>query len=133
MAGRKPTQAAVREVYEEAGLIGVVSRGSEVGRYRYRKRLPTGKFVTCEVTVFLLRVRRELIEWPERDQRMRAWFSLDVAATLVAERALAKLILGAVSDKLMLLRSHIDNRVASRLNKIADAATEAIAALATDR
>jgi hypothetical protein len=64
---------------------------------------------------------------------MRAWFSLDVAATLVAERALAKLILGAVSDKLMLLRSHIDNRVAHRLNKIADAATEAIAALATDR
>ena len=59
MAGRKPTQAAVREVYEEAGLIGVVSRGSEVGRYRYRKRLPTGKFVTCEVTVFLLRVRKD--------------------------------------------------------------------------
>ena len=101
MAGRKPTQAAAREAYEEAGLIGVVSRGNPVGHYRYRKRLPTGKFVTCEVAVFLLRVRRELTEWPERDQRVRAWFSLEVAATLVAERNLAKLILDAVSDKLM--------------------------------
>ena len=101
MVGRKPTQAAARETYEEAGLIGVVSRGSPVGHYRYQKRLPTGKFVTCEVTVFLLRVRRELIEWPERDQRVRAWFSLEVAATLVAERNLAKLFLDAVSDKLM--------------------------------
>jgi hypothetical protein len=32
---------------------------------------------------------------------VRAWFSLEVAATLVAERNLAKLFLGAVSDKLM--------------------------------
>ena len=32
MAGRKPTQAAVREAYEEAGLIGVVLRGGAVGR-----------------------------------------------------------------------------------------------------
>jgi 8-oxo-dGTP pyrophosphatase MutT (NUDIX family) len=101
MARRKPTQAAARETYEEAGLIGVVSRGSPVGHYRYKKRLRTGKFVTCEVAVFLLRVRRELIDWPERDQRVRAWFSLEVAATLVAERNLAKLFLGAVSDKLV--------------------------------
>jgi 8-oxo-dGTP pyrophosphatase MutT (NUDIX family) len=101
MAGRKPTQVAVREVYEEAGLIGVVSRGNPVGRYRYRKRLVTGKFVTCEVAVFLLRVRKELTDWPESDQRVRAWFSLEVAAKLVAERDLAKLILGAVSDRLM--------------------------------
>jgi len=57
--------------------------------------------VTCEVAVFLLRVRRELIDWPESDQRVRAWFSLEVAAKLVAERDLAKLILGAVSDRLI--------------------------------
>jgi hypothetical protein len=46
-------------------------------------------------------VRRELSDWPERDQRISAWFSLEVAAKLVAERDLAKLILGAISDKLM--------------------------------
>ena len=101
MAGRKPTQAAVPEAYEEAGLIGLVSRGNPVGHYRYRKRLRTGKFVTCKVAVFLLRVRRELTNWPESDQRVRAWFSLEVAAKLVAERDLAKLILGAVSERLM--------------------------------
>jgi ADP-ribose pyrophosphatase YjhB (NUDIX family) len=101
MAGRKPTQAVVRETYEEAGLIGAVSGRSLVGHYRYRKRLSTGKFVTCDVAVFLLRVRRELTDWPESDQRVRAWFSLEVAAKLVAERDLAKLILGAVADKLM--------------------------------
>ena len=92
---------AVREAYEEAGLIGVALRGSPVGHYRYQKRLSTGKFVTCEVAVFLLLVRRELCDWPERDQRVRAWFSLEMAAKLVAERKLAKLILGPVSDKLM--------------------------------
>ena len=101
IAGRKPTQAAVREAYEEAGLIGLASRGNPVGHYRYRKRLPSGKFVTCKVGVFLLRVRRELTDWPESDQRVRAWFSLEVAAKLVAERDLAKLILGAVSERLM--------------------------------
>ena len=101
MAGRKPAQAAAREAYEEAGLIGLVSRGKPVGHYRYRKRLRTGKFVTCEVAVFLLRVGRELTDWPESDQRVRAWFSLEVAAKLVAERDLAKLILGAVSERLM--------------------------------
>jgi hypothetical protein len=102
-------------VYEEAGLIGVVLRGSPVGHYRYQKRLSTGKFVTCEVAVFLLLVRRELSGWRERDQRVRAWFSLEVAATLVAERNLARLILGAVSDKLMqrkVMRTP-DQRVAS--------------------
>ena len=100
IVGRKPVQAAVREVYEEAGLIGVVSRGGPVGHYRYRKRLATGKVVTCDVEVFLLQVRREFTDWPERNERVRAWFSLEVAATLVTERDLAKLILGAVSDKL---------------------------------
>ena len=101
MVGRKPVQAAVREVYEEAGLTGVVSHGGPVGHYRYGKRLLTGKIVTCDVQVFLLHVRRELIDWPERDQRIRAWFLLEVAAKLVADRGLAKLILGAVSDRLM--------------------------------
>jgi 8-oxo-dGTP pyrophosphatase MutT (NUDIX family) len=101
ITGRKPAQAAVREVYEEAGLSGVVSRGGPVGHYRYSKRLATGKIVTCDVRVFLLHVRTELIDWPERNQRVRAWFSLEVATTLVADRGLAKLILGAVSDKLM--------------------------------
>ena len=102
MAGRKPPQAAVREAYEEAGVIGVIVHGGPVGHYRYQKRLRTGKFVTCEVAVFLLRVQTELIDWPERNQRVRAWFSPRVAATLVRERNLAKLLLGAVSDKVVL-------------------------------
>jgi 8-oxo-dGTP pyrophosphatase MutT (NUDIX family) len=40
MARRKPTQAAARETYEEAGLIGVVLRGSPVGHYRYKSGFP---------------------------------------------------------------------------------------------
>ena len=88
MAGRLPTQAALREAYEEAGVVGVIVRGSPVGHYRYQKRLSTGKSVTCKVAVFLLRVEAELTDWPERNQRVRAWFSLEVAATLVRERDL---------------------------------------------
>ena len=53
----------------------------------------------CDVDVYLLRVRRELIDWPERNERVRVWFSIEVAATLVAEHNLAKLLLGSISDK----------------------------------
>ena len=56
MAGRKPAQAAVHEVYEEAGLVGVVPRAGPIGHYCYTKQLSKGRVVTCDVAVFLLHV-----------------------------------------------------------------------------
>ena len=104
MAKRSATEAACREVREEAGLTGTVINAKPVGHYLYKKRLAPGKLVTCRVAVFLLRVRREFDVWPEREQRVRAWFSPEVAATLVAEKRLAAILRGLTPNALLLPR-----------------------------
>ena len=40
----------------------------------------------------LLRVRRVLDVWPEQNQRLRAWFSPEIAANLVAEKGLSEIL-----------------------------------------
>lgn len=91
-------EVASRETIEEAGLPGVVAASKPAGRYSYAKRLSTGQTINCWVDVYLLRVQAELNAWPEMAQRVRAWFSPQVAATLVAERALANILLGLATD-----------------------------------
>jgi 8-oxo-dGTP pyrophosphatase MutT (NUDIX family) len=105
MAKRSAAEAARREVREEAGLTGTIINVKPAGHYRYKKRLSPDKAVTCRVAVFLLRVRRELGAWPEREQRIRAWFSPDVAATLVAEKGLAAILRGLTPNVLVLAQS----------------------------
>ena len=66
------------EAYEEAGLIGRIVGKLPIGIYHYEKRLPTEQFL-CEVHVFLLRVKGQLEEWPEKGQREAEWFDLKAA------------------------------------------------------
>jgi hypothetical protein len=49
----------------------------------------------------------ELADWPESDQRVRSWFSLEVAAKLVAERDLVKLF-GSGVRQAHAAKSHAD-------------------------
>ena len=100
MAKRSAAEAARREVHEEAGLSGTIINVKPVGHYVYKKLLTPDQAVTCKVAVFLLRVHRELGVWPERAQRIRAWFSLEVAATLVAETGLAAILRGLTPNAL---------------------------------
>src|SRR4029079_14790238 len=65
---KAPHDSAAREAFEEAGVLGVVGKGS-VGSFRYEKRLKNGALTVCEVHVFPLRVSRERKNWPEKDQR----------------------------------------------------------------
>jgi 8-oxo-dGTP pyrophosphatase MutT (NUDIX family) len=102
MPHRSAAQAARREVREEAGLTGTVINAKPAGHYVYKKRLTPSKTVTCRVAVFLLRVQKELDVWPEREQRVRAWFSPEVAATLVAEKGLAAILRGLTPHALLL-------------------------------
>jgi 8-oxo-dGTP pyrophosphatase MutT (NUDIX family) len=104
MARRSAMEAARREVREEAGLTGTIINAKPVGHYLYKKRLAPGKLVTCRVAVFLLRVCREFDMWPEREQRVRAWFSPEVAATLVAEKRLAAILRGLTPNAQLLLQ-----------------------------
>src|ERR1043165_1697869 len=63
-----PHEAAAKEAFEEAGLVGEVEP-EPVGHYSYEKHLRGGRSVPCEVGVFPLWVERQLEDWPERGQR----------------------------------------------------------------
>ena len=78
MRGKRPWEAAAREGYQEAGLIGRFVGRRSIGIYHYEKRLPTEQFL-CEVHVFLFRVKQQLEEFPEKGQRDTDWFDLNTA------------------------------------------------------
>lgn len=92
MKGRKPGDAAMEETFEEAGLEGEIIGRRPLGSYRYVKGLPSGESVELRVDVYLMLVRTQLHEWPEKAERDTQWFALVDAAALVAEPGLAKII-----------------------------------------
>ena len=88
--GLTAPEAAAREAYEEAGVVGrIVSEPA--GRYTYWKRM-SDHFILCEVTTYLLEVERQLDTWVEQGQRRSQWFRLEDAADLVDEPELATTI-----------------------------------------
>ena len=97
MKGLKNYEAAAREAYEEAGLIGRVGRRA-LGSYFYQKRLKSRDTVLCQVQVFRLEVRKQLKTWPEQHERECRWFSVPEAAEAVTEAGLAALIRAAGAD-----------------------------------
>ncbi|AWN35786.1 NUDIX hydrolase [Methylobacterium radiodurans] len=97
MKGRKPYEAAAREAYEEAGLVGQIGK-RPLGLYLYEKRLKNRDSVLCQVKVFPLEVRKQLTRWPEQDQRELRWFSPAEAAEAVNEPGLAAIIRAALKS-----------------------------------
>ena len=91
MTGRTDADAAAVEACEEAGVEGVVE-AAPLGGFRYMKRLKRRGSRLTHVSVFALRVQRELDDWPEKAERTRRWFSADDAAEAVDEVELADLI-----------------------------------------
>jgi 8-oxo-dGTP pyrophosphatase MutT (NUDIX family) len=91
MKGKKPSVAAAREAFEEAGVTGKIER-TALGVYSYVKRLKNGAPVPCLVRVFPLEVVGERDAWPEMGQRERRWFTPGDAAAAVDEPELARLI-----------------------------------------
>lgn len=90
--GLKPSKAAAREAYEEAGVRGRIA-GRAFGHYVYEKRLEDRvTVVPCQVQVFPLAVKRQLKDWPEAKQRTARWFPAAEAATLVENDRLHDLI-----------------------------------------
>jgi 8-oxo-dGTP pyrophosphatase MutT (NUDIX family) len=81
--GLKPSKAAAREAYEEAGVRGRIA-GRAFGHYVYEKRLDDRvTTVPCEVEAFPLLVKRQSKDWPEAKQRTARWFPAAEAAALV--------------------------------------------------
>lgn len=91
MAGIDPHQAAAVEALEEAGISGLLCP-TPLGSFVYDKRRDNGSVREVEVVVFLLAVTDELESWPEDQQRLRQWFSLDEAVAAVNELELKAII-----------------------------------------
>lgn len=88
-------EAAVQEAYEEAGVRGDIAFTS-IGSYSYIKRELDGSGREIQVEVFPLKVVSELKNWPERDERTRAWMPVMEAMMAVDELGLRALMAGFV-------------------------------------
>src|SRR3989442_13907335 len=84
--GLSPAESAVKEAFEEAGIMGRV-RPQPIGSYSYQKW-----GATCQVDVFVFEVTEELDVWPEANARTRQWLNFDQAVERVAEDGLKGLI-----------------------------------------
>jgi phosphohistidine phosphatase len=84
--GQTPTQTALEEAYEEAGIHGSIV-GTSLGSYEYRKWGGT-----CVVLVFLMQVEDELETWPESSFRDRKWVSIEEAVTTIKDDGLRRLV-----------------------------------------
>lgn len=91
MPGETPADAALTEAYEEAGVQGKALNLC-LGFYSYTKIMEGGESLPCAVSVFPVRVKKLLKQYPEGHERRRRWFSLKKAASRVREPELRKII-----------------------------------------
>lgn len=90
--GEDGPAAAIREAWEEAGLVGEVLPSGPVGHYRYIKQRTQRSDAICDVDVYLIRLIKEDDIWPEKGQRRRKWFPVATAIGLVGEDGLKDVI-----------------------------------------
>lgn len=91
ITGKTLPQAAAQEAYEEAGVRGKTDK-QEIGRFQHRKTALLEGAIDCVVAVYPLAVEEELVNWPERSERVRTWFGLDEAARSVHSKELGGII-----------------------------------------
>lgn len=76
------------EAYEEAGVLGRASR-----KYRFRHNTSSiGKQVERHLTLYPLKVRKELKRWPEMGQRRRKWIKVSRLTQHLGDASLARKI-----------------------------------------
>jgi 8-oxo-dGTP pyrophosphatase MutT (NUDIX family) len=88
ITGKTLAQSAEVEAWEEAGVLAGRCSVKPVGLVSYMKRTSGGGLTHCQINVFLLRVRRVTIAFPETHERRRLWTTPDHAARLVNEPGL---------------------------------------------
>ena len=89
--GKTPAESALKEAWEEAGVIGELS-GRCLGIFSYRKTLDSGPDVLCAAMVFPIKVIRLKKKFPESLQRKRRWFNRKKAARILENPELASMI-----------------------------------------
>jgi 8-oxo-dGTP pyrophosphatase MutT (NUDIX family) len=83
-AGLTPQQSAIKEAYEEAGVLGVPHE-LPIGSFEFVKRARRRV-----VDLYPMEVATVLDAWPERSRRKRRWVRLKRAAILVQRDRLAR-------------------------------------------
>jgi 8-oxo-dGTP pyrophosphatase MutT (NUDIX family) len=86
-----PGESAANEAVEEAGVSGKL-RERPFGVYCYEKTVEDGDNYPCIVTVYAIKVKTILTDYPEKSERRRKWFSRKDAAKRVFEPDLARLL-----------------------------------------
>ena len=93
MGDKPPHEVAEQEAFEEAGIKGDICKTS-LGNFSYLKRLDDGTSVPCIVDLYPLLVRKTKSKFPESEERVRKWTSLEEAVEMVHESELKDLLLG---------------------------------------
>ena len=91
MDNKTPSQAALTEAWEEAGVKGKAYEIS-LGLYSYTREIGDEGSVPCVAMVYPVKVKSLEKKFPEAGQRKRSWLSVDKAAERVDERELANII-----------------------------------------
>jgi 8-oxo-dGTP pyrophosphatase MutT (NUDIX family) len=89
--GLRPSEAAAKEAWEEAGIRGRVS-DEVLGLYSYSKWLDEELSIPCIVVVFGLEVSHCDDVFPEAGKRKTRWFTPKKAALRVDEPELKQII-----------------------------------------
>jgi 8-oxo-dGTP pyrophosphatase MutT (NUDIX family) len=90
MKGLKDHEAAAREAFEEAGLVGAIEK-KPIGSYNYFKRRADG-YEHCDVAVYLMHVDRQLTKYPEKGERTIVTVPLEEAFARVDEVGLKAIL-----------------------------------------
>ena len=98
--GKTPTEAALTEAWEEAGVRGKVT-GACLGLFSYNKDLTRDDNLPCVAMVFPVRVKSLANDFPEVGQRKRKWMRPKKAAAAVAEPELAQILARFDPDRLI--------------------------------
>jgi 8-oxo-dGTP pyrophosphatase MutT (NUDIX family) len=89
--GHTAPETALIEAWEEAGLVGAISK-EPVGSYVYNKLDRT-----YHVLVYMLQVTEATEEWPETELRRRIWVSMEKALDQIEDPSLRDLIEAAAT------------------------------------
>lgn len=85
--GLEPAESALKEAFEEAGIIGNIS---ETINWIFKYSKWEG---VCEVIVYPMLVEKELDDYPEKDLRKKKWFSVKEATKKVKFKEVNEFIL----------------------------------------
>ncbi|WP_395396014.1 NUDIX hydrolase (plasmid) [Novosphingobium sp. BL-8A] len=88
--GETASQRAATEAFEEAGVLGTVSK---------QPVNASASFDPSRARVYALRVETELEQWPEMRSRKRAWFSLSEARSILQDEKLQRALQAFAAER----------------------------------